>query len=459
MGAEERDRQLEQALRRQLGHGGAGDACPDAETLAAYHERTLPLDELVKLKDHVASCARCQEILATVEATEELALEPARMEEEFQDSMKVAVGAGRSVETFQAAASPAAAAKEVTEIKRRPRMVRWIAPLGAIAAVLLVWVATREHRMETVHPGSAIENQAADKIEPSAQAQGSVQSQLSANAQAPRADAPARSERIQTAPAGSVRALGKAVAKDSTGETKQAVRDKTEAVVAEKKLEMAKAAPPPAPAAAPPPAPAAQPSTNQPGPVVAGRVSEADAWSTKLDGTQKQAETANRLNENGTTTEAAQASKEKRGARKAKKTESDAYAFGTAQTSAIAARDAGIVNAPDGTTFWRFGAAGLIVYSGDGGRHWVAQSSGVAAELTSGSAVSAKVCWIAGKMGTLLVTTDGGAHWKSLKTPLSEDLGGVHAGSGQAATIWNATNTKAFETSDGGETWRQVSNE
>jgi len=251
-----------------------------------------------------------------------------------------------------------------------------------------------------------------------------------------------------------------APAKDSAREAEQKVRDKSATVVAEKKLEEPAAAPPPVPAGATAAAaPAAQASTNQPAPIVAGKVNEADEGTAKLDGLQKETETANGLRDNAATLEAAQASKEKQGARKTKRAESDVYAFGTTQANALSARDPGVVNAPDGRTFWRFGAAGLIAYSGDGGRNWLAQNSGVTAELTSGSAVSAKVCWIAGRMGTLLVTLDGGAHWKALRTPISEDLGGVHAGSGQTATIWNATNTKAFETSDGGATWKQVSNE
>jgi photosystem II stability/assembly factor-like uncharacterized protein len=66
------------------------------------------------------------------------------------------------------------------------------------------------------------------------------------------------------------------------------------------------------------------------------------------------------------------------------------------------------------------------------------------------------VCWIVGSAGTILLTTDGGAHWKIVRSPLAEDLGGVRASNALHATIWNAGNTKGFETNDGGLTWKPV---
>ncbi len=53
MGSDERDRRFDKALSRHLqASQGAADAalqrgsCPDAETLAAYHERSLLPEEL-----------------------------------------------------------------------------------------------------------------------------------------------------------------------------------------------------------------------------------------------------------------------------------------------------------------------------------------------------------------------------------------------------------------------------
>jgi photosystem II stability/assembly factor-like uncharacterized protein len=63
-----------------------------------------------------------------------------------------------------------------------------------------------------------------------------------------------------------------------------------------------------------------------------------------------------------------------------------------------------------------------------------------------------------GRVGSVLLTTDGGAHWKLLSFPLADDLGGVRATDALHATIWNLHNTKSFETTDGGLTWKRVLN-
>jgi len=69
-----------------------------------------------------------------------------------------------------------------------------------------------------------------------------------------------------------------------------------------------------------------------------------------------------------------------------------------------------------------------------------------ARRLLTGSAPSDKVCWVVGRVGAILLTTDGGAHWTLISSPLSEDLGGIRATDALHATIWNARNTKSFET-------------
>jgi len=54
MPSDDRDRQLEKALVRHLRSDAIDAACPDAETLAAYHERTLSLEEMAQWKQHIA---------------------------------------------------------------------------------------------------------------------------------------------------------------------------------------------------------------------------------------------------------------------------------------------------------------------------------------------------------------------------------------------------------------------
>ena len=81
------------------------------------------------------------------------------------------------------------------------------------------------------------------------------------------------------------------------------------------------------------------------------------------------------------------------------------------------------------------------------------------AELVTGSALSDQICWIVGRAGTVLLTTDGGAHWKLLSPPMPDDIGGVQASDALHARVWNSLNTKSFETSDGGVTWKRFVNE
>src|SRR5713226_3095811 len=88
MGSDERDRRFDKALSRHLrASQGAADAalqrgsCPDTETLAAYHERSLLPEELNSWKEHIVGCANCQNILAQLEATDEISLPAAEREE------------------------------------------------------------------------------------------------------------------------------------------------------------------------------------------------------------------------------------------------------------------------------------------------------------------------------------------------------------------------------------------
>lgn len=102
---------------------------------------------------------------------------------------------------------------------------------------------------------------------------------------------------------------------------------------------------------------------------------------------------------------------------------------------------------------WRVWPGGKIEYSFDSSHTWELQKSGVTADLTGGSAPSAKICWVIGKAGTILLTTDRGKHWKKMTSPIKEDIGGIDARDGKRASIWTASHKQSFETNDGGLTW------
>jgi len=70
MPTDDRDKQFERALARHLSNASHAAACPDAEILAAYHERTLSLEEAAHWNQHIAACSRCQEIHSLLEETD-----------------------------------------------------------------------------------------------------------------------------------------------------------------------------------------------------------------------------------------------------------------------------------------------------------------------------------------------------------------------------------------------------
>ena len=65
----DRDRAVEELLRRSLRDGGAAsrpELCPDAETLAAWVDGKLKAAEIAAAEAHVSDCARCQAMLAAL---------------------------------------------------------------------------------------------------------------------------------------------------------------------------------------------------------------------------------------------------------------------------------------------------------------------------------------------------------------------------------------------------------
>ena len=108
---------------------------------------------------------------------------------------------------------------------------------------------------------------------------------------------------------------------------------------------------------------------------------------------------------------------------------------------------------------WRVGDSGKIERSDDRGKTWKPQTSNVTEDLTSGSAVSDKVCWVVGRNGTILVSVDGGKSWNPVTSPIAGDIGGIRATDALHASIWDAPRHVSFETSDGGASWTRNANE
>jgi hypothetical protein len=455
MPADDRERSFENALASHLradGSAGAQDnACADADVLAAYHEGSLEPDQIASLKTHLTTCTRCQEILALLGATDEIPIAATKT-------------------------APAGTAGPKANVRvlppHRPTVWRWVAPAGALAAALLVWVAVRENnplslpskkptldanRMEPAQdlrlppasiappPDSALRGKASsDSLQPlSVQPQSKVarranelpQGLLKQKDLSSAATKSAASENFDKLADSSLDARltadpgisaevtknqllksdAKSDSKEKSASSESRVRqDARSAASLQPALEPQRnAVATVAPAA--PPAPVA-------GAAVGGVLAESAPATGRM--TQQQ---------------------EIEGISLYKRKAEMRLANSIAEVT---------VSAPGGQDSWRAGQAGVIEFSVDAGKTWTLQPSGVVTDLLAGSATSDKICWIVGRAGTILRTTDGGAHWQKIRPPTQDDFRAVFAVDGRQATV--SADSGKYQTTDGGSTWHKL---
>ena len=449
MPTDDRDRQLDRALARRLSDS-CDAACPDAEILAAYHERTLSLEEMAEWKEHIASCSRCQEALALVEESEKALAEDWK-EQEFEADLaaepstlpeaQAALPLGSRNLWLGRATPQAASAPARMPAKRGPRLNwRWVAPVGAIAAAVIVWIGVRDIEVANKAAKQSVEIAENRTVPPAA---------VSPPLVAPRAEVAEKpTNRI---PASTVREPHKdeqlagglpQVLRPSEQERSLRREDRdlqaakpgvnaSAAFVAQSEAKKSRAA-----GAAP------APST----PVRNGLEANEPAASDKLQQVPPEATQSVEVTAAAPTLNTSQS-------------DLQTMVRDSKDLMRLAAEDHRLIVAPGQKQVWRVGEGGSIRRSTDGGKTWKKQTSGVTVDLTSGSATSDKVAWVAGKSGTLLFTADGGKHWKQIPTPITGDLGGVHALDQAHASIWDVSNRKSFLTNDGGETWMPAANE
>jgi Photosynthesis system II assembly factor YCF48 len=500
MPSDDRDQQFDRALARHLRSATPDAACPDAEILAAYHERSLSLEEMAHWKAHIVSCSRCQETLALLEQTESVSANDWEKGE-----VPAALHATRSLPgakdtekeesaLWMRAASAVPAPVEIRSVSKDDaqarRRVPWsiLAPTAALAAGLLVWVAVHEgtnfsmkktanvqvaENRESLPPPSSSTPQYG-KAEPRDEGAYSLQPGVRAD----RKTSPALTSPALHAEAPPVSRL--AVPPPAAKELGGPEQDKLAQVDAEKSSESfqksagafsgvvggkrAVAAAPPAPKAAP---------GRAGGPLVANQMQNQMQNQNVMQNANPAPNPA--ANQSADQAGNQPATDEKKDLQKVQKQKSEAPAlYATTESVEVSAAegsvtgrdfsmlrvlDRNIIVSLNKKQAWRVGPAGKIERSNDAGKTWKPQNSGVAADLLVGSAPTDKVCWIAGKAGSLLLTTDGGKHWKRLASPITEDLGGVVALDAQHASIWDVSHGKTFETSDGGLTWKQIANQ
>lgn len=461
MPIDDREKQFERALAGHFRSGFPDSACPDAEILAAYHERTLSAEEMARWKDHISACMRCQESLALVEQSEDVRLEewegenvPLPVENLAQVHRTRAASAGIHREEEVYSAQPSAT-PPISKLRARPRW-HWIVPLGALAASVFAWVGVREfHMWQNLSPEDV---QVAQNRQT---APGSPTAAYEATDQLKKAEPPA------TKPSESLRLrspIPGASAKIENPKVKEP---------------LSRPSPPPPPAkgseagkqkdlgfSAPDEFAPRTPAPPMPRDLAKSRDERAAASSAANTiapaGAAVGGVAANRPTEEkmkAPVPEAAETVEVQAEAVPSKASRLDMRRRATPNLVRQANEDRSYILAPGERHAWRVGQVGKIEASVDQGVTWTVQKSGVLADLTTGSAPSAKVCWVVGRAGTVLLTTDGGKHWKQVSSPVTEELGGVHATDALHASIWDVSNRASFETGDGGATWKRISNE
>jgi Photosynthesis system II assembly factor YCF48 len=455
MPSDDRDRQLEKALERHLRGSSQDSHCPDTETLAAYHERALSLGEMAHWKQHIAACSRCQETLALVEESNVLR----GNEEEKRKMMELAGGrllaaavAGRSQNLPMEEALPQVASEPNTiaiqQTSKHSVTLRWVVPVGALAAALLAWVSMRESHQSTLTSTAPIQiaenrppSPSSVPLAPVPTAKQSLPNRHEEVAIRPRAANELRKQDEAALASKSPEALEKKVtAGNAIGAMETPKVDKLRAeVVSRAKDERAASNSAPAPAAPP-------------------EVSNYEAQNIELSPTQNAqapAAAANQVTNTGRLTgQQNQFSKLK--SQPTGTMEVSAARQASQSLSDVLPEGGVIIVAPNDAYSWRVGSGGKIEHSTDNSRTWMLQKSGVTTDLTAGFAISGKVCWVVGKAGTVLLTTDRGKHWKQLPSPTKEDLAGVNAMDEKRASVWSASHKQSFDTNDAGATWTPV---
>ena len=495
MPTDDREQQFERALARLLRDASPDSQCPGAETLSAYHERTLPLDQMALWKEHVSGCVLCQEILALVEQSENVRTDEweengvpvAGYEEMAAVPMRAAAPKSSKAQTVHRLAVAAEAAT-LPPAGSRARW-RWIVPVGAVAAAVIAWVGVREmriqHRSEVANVQTAqnlrteptlsapltsradqLTDQGRKEALPSATLDEVIREKKMAPV-APKAVPHAVVPAAGAAAYGTASGVGGGVAGGVPGGVAASSNEAAKPPTLDRKYSQFAAPPPPAASSADAlkgrdaEKAVAAPAAPSPAAAARARISTANAPAPEQKQLQKQQEEMPRGVTESVTVQAQNETVEVQSA------PADAISAKAISNLPVQGRnfqnlvrltaaDQRYIVAPGAKYVWRVGDAGKIEHSADSGKTWKPQQSGVTADLTAGSANSDKICWIVGRAGTVLLTTDGGKHWKRIFSPALEDLGGIQAMDALHASIWDISKRVTFETADGGVTWQQV---
>ncbi len=538
MPRDDREQNFDKALARHLGSSSAarGNDCLDAETLAAYHDRLLDPEEMAQRKTHITTCERCQEILAQLEATDAIPVEadrdllldqivldipetepaaptpsaaaeaapmpqtppptasapptetssteaaPQSLPEQEPELVAASTAApsidlSRSGTLFPSAAKSAPSSSTITfrtSRSERPKMVRFVALAGALAAGLIFWLVyrdqTKNFELAQNRPASKLElppqsptppPPAENKADtsPSQSSQPDVSLQKNAapqNAITPPTATPApkpaspQADREADAVTNALKDAKKTV--DSAKALEEKSRAGGLGGRIERRDESAAAG-----ALVPPSAALrAAPDTNARKFEAAkeARIDSAIAAANMPSGIPATPPPARTKMTPGVVTEAVTVDSAAPAAQLSATAQAETLSK-PVNGRIVATLTPLSVPAPSGTTIWRIGQAGMIQRSTDSGATWSIQPSGVVSDLIAGSAYSDQVCWLVGRNGTILRTIDGGATWQKLTSPSNVDLLSIFSINADSATITDAAG-RAFETTSAGAHWTRT---
>jgi hypothetical protein len=413
--ADDRDPHVEddRLLKRALTPGDAAPAgpCLDAETLAAWADGATRVSDADAIEQHLASCARCQAMLAAF------------------------ANAEAADATYAAAVTSSPADRPSNVVPFRSTLTRWVPiALGAIAASLVIYAAWPPHR--TTAPDRADQKIASAAPIP------------------------------QTPPAPDSRGFGTAAAAPPV---------KTDAAQAERKpsnagaTKLPRQAVPSEPAAPPP---ATRPLPAPPMPVIATGASAANATidgvrlatpppptATPAAAAAKPAEllmlrsAADAANDPASTRVVADFSSPATTAPPVGQSMMGQGGAGGAGRGGGGGRLLASTPRPVARVNWRVLAAGQVERSVNGGQTWAPVTITPTAPIISGVAPSASVCWLIGRTGIVLLSTDG-ATFRRVHSPDVADLRSIIAIDEFQAKV-TTIDGRVFTTEDGGETWKQ----
>lgn len=472
-----RDRRREEALARrvgealdQLAHREAVE-CPDAELIAAYHEKSLQPDEIARWENHFATCTRCRKVLQALAASVD-----APLDEKEVARLGQLVGAARSSRE---------ATTQTAEPARRVRLnwrTRWLAPALGIAAVLAVFFAMRPPRRAADQNSLEILIAQAPKSEPAPSEETRSKQQSAEATVTPGKNNEADAEALNGTPAGRVQSASPStdslakndldaggVAREiapSSSAAENGLRDEkkeksefntyqSSGVVAGLSAPApgARAAAAP-PATEPPPTPPSSVSQAQDKVQV---TSEAPPIMLAPPSVSQSVEVTQAAPQVQTTSSAISGSLSESNVK-------DLPLNGRNYDSLLNLKAAGEfpvqMKAPSGKILWRAEKGGIIQRSADAGRTWTSQASPLQEDWLAGAAVSDTVCWIVGRNGAIARTTDGN-HWKKIAPPpMAADSSGkfpdwisITASDAKNVTI-TASDQRHFSTQNAGKTWK-----